>query len=119
MGSLHSLIEEKGRLEALREGSFARREIEAASAYMAREGTGVEFIYSGLCQAALPHRRLPDGKGWQIISDHITLIVEPGMVGGIDSPRHIGVPAPRAAPSPSRCRDPHSSASLPPADRAK
>ena len=92
MGSLHSLIEEKGRLEAMREGSFARREIEAASAYMAREGTGVEFIYSGLCQAALPHRRLPDGKGWQIISDHITLIVEPGMVGGIDSPRHIGVP---------------------------
>src|SRR4051794_15946847 len=40
-----------------------------------------------------PHRRLADNKGWQIKTDRVTLIVEPGMRPGRGGePEHIGVP---------------------------
>ena len=72
---------------------FDRVVVEAASAYMSDEENGIGFLYSGWCQAALPHRRLPDDKGWQVEGDRYCLIVEPGMKRGPGGqPIHIGVP---------------------------
>ena len=93
MGQVHNLLEARGKAEALKEAEFTRAEIEAASVYMADEESGIGFLYSGWCQAALPHRRLPDNKGWQIKTDRVTLIVEPGMRPGLtDDPEFVGVP---------------------------
>jgi len=92
MGSVHELIELKGKQEALRLDPD-RSVIEAASAYMSDEDRGIGFLYSGWCQAALPHRRLADDAGWQIEGERVCLIVEPGMrrtIGG--KPEPIGVP---------------------------
>jgi Plasmid encoded RepA protein len=93
MGTVHRLIEEKGQQVARTNGDFDRREIEAAIAYMADEDNAIGFLYSGWCQAALPHRRLPNGKGWQIENGNTTLIVEPGMRRGpAGEPELFGVP---------------------------
>jgi hypothetical protein len=93
MGQVHDFLEARGKAEALKSAEFERREIEAASAYMADEESGIGFLYSGWCQAALPHKRLPDNKGWQIKTDRVTLIVEPGMRPGLrEDPEFIGVP---------------------------
>jgi hypothetical protein len=60
---------------------------------MADEDSGIGCIYSGLCQAALPHKRLPNTEAWQVKSDHITLVVEPGnRPGSGEKPEPIGVP---------------------------
>jgi len=77
MGMVHDIIEAGGKEAALR-ADIERAVVEAASLYMADESVGMGFLYSGWCQAALPHRRLPDEAPWQIVSDHITLAVEPG-----------------------------------------
>jgi Plasmid encoded RepA protein len=77
MGMVHDIIEAGGKEAALR-ADIKRAVVEAASLYMADESVGMGFLYSGWCQAALPHRRLPDEAPWQIVSDHITLAVEPG-----------------------------------------
>lgn len=93
MGTLHRLIHERGKQGALEVGEFDRRELEAAAAYMADEDNGIGYLYSGWCQAALPHRRLPDSKGWQVQSGPVTLIVEPGMrPGPASEPVPVGVP---------------------------
>lgn len=65
MGTVHDILEAKGKQQALLSG-LDRREIEAAAAYMAAEDSGIGFLYSGWCQAALPHRRLEDSQGWQV-----------------------------------------------------
>ena len=78
MGTVHQLIEAGGKKAAL-EADLDRRVVEAAAQYMADEEQGIGFLYSGWCQAALPHRRLPDGQSWQIKSERITLAVEPGL----------------------------------------
>jgi hypothetical protein len=90
MGTVHDLLENQGKAAAIAE--FGRPAVEAAAAYMADEGSGIGFLYSGWCQAALPHRKQPDGKPWQIKSDFITLIVEPGHKPGHDEPVPMGVP---------------------------
>jgi hypothetical protein len=41
-----------------------RRELDAAAAFLADEDTTAAFLYSGWCQAALPHKRLGDTQGW-------------------------------------------------------
>jgi len=79
MGTVHQLIEQRGKQGALELAGVERQEIEAAATYMADEESGVGFLYSGWCQAALPHRKLPDAEGWQIQSERVTLVVEPGM----------------------------------------
>jgi hypothetical protein len=66
---------------------------------MSDEDSTVGFLYSGWCQAALPHRRLPDAEGWQIQSDRVTLVVEPGM-----RPTASGKPEPVGVPYGSRAR---------------
>ena len=80
MGTVHQLIEEHGRQGALKMASTAadRRAIEAAIHYMADEDAGVGFLYSGWCQAALPHKKLADDAAWKIETERVTLIVEPG-----------------------------------------
>jgi hypothetical protein len=93
MGQVHDLLEACGKAGVLRTTDLDRREVEAAAAYLSDEDTGIGFLYSGWCQAALPHRRLPDYQGWQIKTDRVTLVVEPGMRPGRgDTPVHIGVP---------------------------
>jgi len=93
MGTVHKLIEDRGKQLALRDGSFPRSEIDAAAKFMSHDGADVGFLYSGWCQAALPHRRLDDDKGWQVTSDLVTLVVQPGMVACPDgTPRPIGIP---------------------------
>jgi len=92
MGTVHDILEAKGR-QATLQLDFDRQVVEAAATYMADEDGGIGFLYSGWCQAALPHRRLPDSKGWQVSGDRYCLIVEPGMRRGpAGEPVHIGVP---------------------------
>jgi hypothetical protein len=93
MVTVHELLRNKGKQGALEGAEFNRIEIETAAAYLADEDTAVGFLYSGWCQAALPHRRLPDADGWAIQSDRISLIVEPGMrIGRNGKPEPVGVP---------------------------
>lgn len=98
MGTLHQLIRDNGRQGALEFG-VDRPEVEAAVAYMSDEDSGIGFLYSGWCQTALPHRRLPDADGWQLQSERTTLIVEPGM-----RPGPAGKPVPVGVPYGSRAR---------------
>ena len=92
MGTVHDIIEAHGRHEALT-FDLDRVVVEAAAAYMSDEDSGIGFLYSGWCQAALPHKRLADDKGWQVDGDRYCLIVEPGMRRGPNGqPVHVGVP---------------------------
>jgi hypothetical protein len=99
MGEVHELIARHGKQAALL-AELDRQAVEAAAAYMADEEVGgIGFLYSGWCQAALPHRKLPDSEGWQVNSDRVTLIVQPGM-----RPTPSGAPAPVGVPYGSRAR---------------
>jgi hypothetical protein len=92
MGTIHDIIAEKGRQTAL-QLDFAREVVEAASQYLSDEDSTIGFLYSGWCQAALPHKKLEDSKGWQVEGDRYCLIVEPGMRRGPSgTPVHVGVP---------------------------
>lgn len=93
MGEVHDIIEARGKAAALEAGAFERGVVEAASAYLTDEDLGIGFLYSGWCQAALPHRRLADDVTWQIVSDRVTLMVEPGRrIGPGGAPVPVGVP---------------------------
>ena len=80
VANVHRLIEELGHQGALRtaETSVDRRAIEAAIGYMSDEEAGIGFLYSGWCQAALPHKRLADDQVWKTTTERVTLVVEPG-----------------------------------------
>ena len=78
MGTVHRLIEERGKVGAIATG-LDRDVIEAAAKYMADEDSGLGFIYSGWAQCALPHRRLANDQPWQIASDRVRLVVQPGL----------------------------------------
>ena len=82
MGTVHDIIEARGKRSALLETDLDRSVVEAAARYMADEDNGIGFLYSGWCQAALPHKRLPDGIHWQIKTERVTLAVEPGLQPG-------------------------------------
>jgi hypothetical protein len=92
MGTVHDLLTERGK-----QGTLAldvRREIvEAAATYMSDEESTIGFLYSGWCQAALPHKRQPDDAVWEIETDRVALVIEPGrrkLPGQASVP--IGVP---------------------------
>jgi hypothetical protein len=92
MGEVHKILREHGRDAALR-SDYDRRVIDAAAGYMSSEDMEVGFLYSGWAQAALPHKRLPDDTPWQVSTDRVTLIVQPGLravPGG--EPTSVGVP---------------------------
>src|SRR6267154_6837897 len=92
MGTLHDLIEAKGKAGTLA-FDFNRQVVEAAAAYMADEDAGIGFLYSGWCQAALPHKRLADDEEWQIRSDHVNMLVQPGLrTSNFGDAEKIGVP---------------------------
>jgi hypothetical protein len=95
MGTVHELIAARGKQAAL-DLDFDRSVVDAASSYMSDEDAGVGFLYSGWCQAALPHKKLEDAKGWRVFGDRFSLIVEPGMKSNpldpTGEPIHVGVP---------------------------
>jgi hypothetical protein len=98
MGEVHLLIDQRGKSEALK-FDFDRSVIEAASAYMGSAESEVGFLYSGWAQSALPHKRLADDAVWQVRTDHVSLVVQPGF-------RHTptGAPIPVGVPYGSRAR---------------
>jgi hypothetical protein len=98
MGKVHDILEERGRQGALL-ADFDRMVVEAASNYLGDEENGIGFLYSGWCQAALPHRKLANEEGWQIESERMALVVEPGM-----RPTPSGRPEPVGVPYGSRAR---------------
>ena len=92
MAKVHQLILAHGKELALR-SEFDRPVVEAAAGYLSTEDGDVGYLFSGWAQAGLPHRRLPDDTPWQITTDRVTLIVQPGlrpMPGG--SQVSVGVP---------------------------
>ena len=92
MGTIHQLIETHGKQKAL-QLDLDRRVVEAAHDYMSDEEGGVGFMYSGFAQAALPHKKLADDAVWQIQTERVMLLVEPGRRAVRDgSPVAIGVP---------------------------
>jgi hypothetical protein len=92
MGTVHSLLEARGKQGAL-EAGLNRDVVEAATAYLSDEDTGLGFAFSGWAQAALPHRRLPDDQPWQLVSERVTLVVEPGRLpAGGGRLVYVGIP---------------------------
>ena len=92
MGTVHDLLAQKGRQQTLL-FDFDRRVVDAASSFMTDEESGTAFLFSGWAQAALPHKRLADDAPWQVRTERVTLLVEPGrrtMPSG--PPISVGVP---------------------------
>jgi hypothetical protein len=72
---------------------YDRTIIEAAAGYLGSEDNDIGYLFSGWAQAALPHRRLPDDEAWQITTDRVTLIVQPGLKPNPQGqPISVGVP---------------------------
>ncbi len=95
MGTVHDLLEAKGKQGALLAG-LDRGVVEAASVYMGDEDGALNFVYSGWAQCALPHRRLANDAPWEISADKVRLVVEPGRrpsgVEGNGPLEFMGVP---------------------------
>ena len=78
MGEVHKLLTEHGK-QVLLTSDVDRRVLDAAAAYMAAEEGEIGFVYAGWAQASLPHRRLSDDAHWEIQTDRVSLIVQPGL----------------------------------------
>ncbi|SDB74442.1 replication protein RepA [Belnapia rosea] len=78
MGQIHDILEAKGKRAAIEANAAPRDVLEAAALYMADEDNALSFAYSGWAQCALPHKRLPPGQPWEVASDRMRLVVEPG-----------------------------------------
>ena len=92
MAEVHNLLLNFGKEAALR-SDVDRAVVEAAAGYLGSEETDVGYLFSGWAQAALPHRRLPDDTAWQVSTDRVTLIVQPGLRPAPDGiPVSVGVP---------------------------
>ncbi len=78
------------------ESGAPRDMIEAATLYMADEDNALAFAYSGWAQCALPHRRIPIDQLWEVSSDRMRLVVEPGRrpagPDGQGAMEFVGVP---------------------------
>lgn len=98
MGAVHRLLEEHGKAGVL-QLDIDRQVVEAAAGYLGTEDDEVGFVYSGWAQSALPHKRLPDGATWQVHTDHVTLMVQPGV-----RPSRVGDAIPVGVPYGSRAR---------------
>lgn len=97
MGEVHRLIDQHGRENALRmvKGKRASDIVRTACDTMSDEHAGVvaNLIYSGWTYANLPHRRLANDAKWQIQTDYVTLVVEPGFIVNSDgSYTYLGCP---------------------------
>jgi hypothetical protein len=92
VAEVHRLILDHGKEIALR-SEPDRAVVEAAAGYLTSEDTDIGYLFSGWAQAALPHRRLPDDEAWQIATERVTLIVQPGLrPNPLGQPISIGVP---------------------------
>lgn len=98
MGEIHKLLDRHGKQEVLK-FDVDRRVVEAAATYMTAEDGEIGFLYSGWAQSGLPHKRLADDASWQVRTDHVSLLVQPGQ-------RHTstGDPIPIGVPYGSRAR---------------
>ena len=94
MGDMHDKLITYGHQGALAfvETDAQRKVLEAAFGYMSDEDSTVGFLFSGWCQTALPHRKLPDDEIWRVKTDHVSLMVEPGSVDAPAGPVRVGVP---------------------------
>jgi Plasmid encoded RepA protein len=63
------------------------------------KNTDIGYLFSGWAQAALPHRRLPDDEAWQVTTERVTLIIQPGL-----RPSATGLPTSAGVPYASRAR---------------
>jgi hypothetical protein len=93
LGTVHKLLEERGKKAAL-EAGIDRSVVEAAALYMSDEENGLGFAYSGWAQCALPHKRLANEATWGISAEKIKLVVEPGRrtIGDGTETEYVGVP---------------------------
>ena len=93
MGTVHDVLESRGKQAALQAG-VDRGVVEAASLYMSDEDGSLGFAFSGWAQCALPHRRLADDARWEIAGERVRLVVEPGLRPTADDGpmEHVGVP---------------------------
>lgn len=81
MGTLHKLVLDVGREEALRRVDADERYlVRIAADVLAEEANEIGVTYSGFCQAALPHKRLASDAPWIRRNEQITLMVEPGRL---------------------------------------
>jgi hypothetical protein len=93
VAEVHDLLKTHGRQGALQFDSFERRIVDAASEYLSDEDSSIGFLYSGWAQAALPHKRLRNEQPWQVRTDRVNLLVEPGRKTLADgSLQWVGVP---------------------------
>lgn len=94
MGKVHDQLTQHGRQGALAfaETDVERKVMEAAYDFMADDASGIGFLFSGWCQTALPHRKLPDDQVWTLKNDYVRLMVEPGSVEINDQVVRVGVP---------------------------
>ena len=94
MGRVHEQLTELGRQGSLIFANTAieRRALDAACTFMGDEDNGVGFLFSGWCQTALPHRRLPDDRVWMLKTDRVKLMVEPGSIERDGVAIRVGVP---------------------------
>jgi hypothetical protein len=92
MAEVHALLLAQGKEIALKT-DMDRAVVEAAAGYLSSEDTDIGYLFSGWAQAALPHRRLPDDMAWQVTTDRVTLIVQPGLRPAANgTPISVGVP---------------------------
>jgi hypothetical protein len=93
MATVHDILEAHGKAGAL-EAGLDRTVVEAAALYMGDEDGAFSFVYSGWAQCALPHRRLTDDAPWEISTDRVRLVVEPGRRPSRDNGplEWVGVP---------------------------
>src|ERR1019366_3016418 len=78
MAEIHKLLEQHGKAAVLA-FDVDRRVVEAAAGYIGTEESEVGFLYSGWAQSALPHKKLANDASWQIHTDHVSLVVQPGL----------------------------------------
>jgi Plasmid encoded RepA protein len=98
MAEIHRLLEQHGKAGVLAL-DVDRRVVEAAAGYLGSEESEVGFLYSGWAQSALPHKKLADGSNWQVHTDHVSLVVQPGV-----RPSLTGDAIPVGVPYGSRAR---------------
>ena len=95
MGTLHTLVAEVGREEALRRTLPEERHlVRIAANVLMDEADDIGVTYSGFCQAALPHRCLPLDQAWVRQNERFTLMIEPGRLvrPGTTETDFVGVP---------------------------
>lgn len=93
MGTVHEIIEARGRFGALDAG-IERSVVDAAASYMSDDSNGMGFVFAGWAQCALPHRKLAPDAHWGIAAENVRLLVEPGKrpVGDSTGAEFVGVP---------------------------